>query len=122
MQKSSALALSLALFVAVQSTVAAQDQVDVQLRDDVLAAIDRAQQYLISQQMGSGAWDTSFTSRYPTGSSALVLLSLLNSGLPTDHPAVAKSLQNLRSSPDPDQTYELSMLIMALAEVGRQGK
>lgn len=107
-------AAQLALLVPLVSTAAAQDDADAKLREDVLASIDRAQQFLISQQLGNGDWETQYTSSYPVGASALVVLSLLNSGLPTDHPAVDRALQHLRSSPDPDQTYELSMLIMAL--------
>ena len=107
--------LSLVFLGAPAAQVRGQDAVDAKLRDDVLASIDRAQQFLISRQLNNGSWDTSFTSRYPLGSSALVVLALLNSGLPPDHPAVDKGLNYLRSSPDPEQTYELSMVIMALA-------
>lgn len=97
----------------------AQDGEDARLRQRVLESIDRAQQFLISRQQQNGSWDPSFHPRFPMGTTALPVLALLNSGLPANHPAVARGLEYIRRSPAPESTYELSTCIMALAAAGQ---
>lgn len=111
--------IALLLTVVLTSTTAARAQPldDATLRQRVLTSIDRAQEFLISQQIGDGSFEPNL-GRWKIGVSSLALLALLNSGLPADHPAVAKGLGYLRSADLPDQTYELSMMIMALAAAG----
>jgi hypothetical protein len=99
--------------------VHAQPTDDAALRERVLAAIDRAQGFLISQQLGDGSWQPNL-SRWRVGVSSLAVLALLNSGLPTDHPKVARGLEFLRSTELPDETYELSTMILALAATGEK--
>lgn len=106
----------LILVVTRPSLVLAQDAVDedLQRRDRVLQAIRHAQDYLISQQSVTGSWGSNAI-QYEIGVPGLVTLALLTSGLPPDHPTVKKSLDYLRSKPDPDKTYEVAMLAMVLA-------
>ena len=92
----------------------AQPKDDAALRERVLAAIDRAQGFLISQQLGDGSWQPSL-GRWKIGVSSMAVLALLNSGLPTDHPRVARGLEFLRNTDLPNETYELATMILALA-------
>lgn len=96
--------------------VQAQNAVDVDgaRRAKVLDSIKKAQDFLLSQQSLSGSWPSAIGSQYEIGVPALVTLSLLNSGLPPDHPKVAKALEFLRRKQDPTHTYEAAMLIMVL--------
>ncbi|REK26116.1 MAG: DUF4159 domain-containing protein [Planctomycetota bacterium] len=98
--------------------VSAQEMDDAELREGVLASIERAQQFLISRQLGNGSWQPSIVAKWEAGVSSLAVLALLNSGLPADHPAVAKGLDHLRRRNIPDQTYELAMMIMAFSAAG----
>ncbi|MCA8993738.1 MAG: DUF4159 domain-containing protein [Planctomycetaceae bacterium] len=91
---------------------------DVERRTRVLQSIKRAQDFLISQQSVAGNWNSSALN-YDIGVPGLVTLALMNSGLPPDHPAVAKSLDYLRKKQDPDKTYEVAMLAMVLAAAGQ---
>lgn len=110
--------LSVALAAAVVPPIHAQDA-DAKLRNDVLDAIRRAQEFLISRQLSSGAWDSNTYAEYPYGPPALVVQALLNSGLPADHRTVARGLEYIRQQPGPDSTYELATCIMALAAAGQ---
>lgn len=96
------------------STRAAAD--DAELRVGVKRAIERAQEFLISQQLPDGSW-----SKERVGASAIVVLALSNSGLDAGHPTIDKGLRYLRNAPIPSNTYDLSLLIMALTAV-RDGK
>ncbi|MGD9856903.1 MAG: DUF4159 domain-containing protein, partial [Planctomycetaceae bacterium] len=89
---------------------------DAELRVGVKRAIERAQEYLISQQLPDGSW-----SKERAGASAIVVLALSNSGLDAGHPAIEAGLKSLRNAPVPSNTYDLSLMIMALTAV-RDGK
>ncbi|MBX3438357.1 MAG: DUF4159 domain-containing protein [Planctomycetaceae bacterium] len=89
---------------------------DADLRTSVKRAIERAQNYLIQQQLPDGSW-----SKGRVGRNAIVLLALSNSGLDARHPTIENGLKYLRKSPIPDNTYDISLMIMALAAV-RDGK
>jgi hypothetical protein len=89
-------------------------QRDVTRRDRVLAAIEQAQEYLIEQQGGNGAW-ASDLNPHSVGINSLAILALINSGMTPEDPPVANGLRWLRGQPDPTQTYDTSLMIMALA-------
>ena len=99
----------------IQSTTASAQDLE---KKDVLRAIEHAKRFLISQQNPDGSWQQGQQlGDYQVGVSALALLSLLNAGMTVDDTAVAKGLRYLRSvkEPQPDRTYEISLMIMALA-------
>ena len=55
---------------------------------------------------------------YSHGTTSLVVLALLTSGMPADNPVVADGLEFLRKSHDPQgayETYQTSLIIMAMA-------
>ncbi len=84
-------------------------------REQVLAAIEHAQEFLIENQDRSGGWASPNLGAHPVGVHSLALLALMNSGMTVDDPPVADGLRWLRGQPLPDQTYDISMMIMALA-------
>lgn len=91
-------------------SVIAQDELSA---ENVLAAIQKGRRYLISQQLPDGSWSTETASPYKIGISSLSLLSLMNSGLTSDDPAISRGLKWLRQQ-KPTLTYEISLMIMAL--------
>ena len=103
-------------------TVVAQDnaEADEQLRKQVLRSIERGQRFLADTQNRDGTWPGGNFSSYSTGVNALATLALLNSGMPADDPTLAKALEHLESPRvDPSKTYEIAMVIMALAAAER---
>jgi hypothetical protein len=85
-------------------------------------AIDRVQRFLGTIQNRDGSFG--FRSAGPpsyygnTGVTGLVVLALLSSGLPPEHPVVADGLRFLRESREPQggfETYQASVMLMALA-------
>ena len=77
---------------------------------DVQQAIDRSVDYLRrSQSRESGKWDG--FERYGSGQTALVVLALLNSGLPPDDPTVSDGLSHLQRT-KPNTTYETALQTM----------
>ncbi len=83
----------------------------------VLTSIEKAKAFLVRSQNNDGSWSAQDTSRYGTGVTSLALLALLNAGMTPDDEPVAKCLTYLRSikEPEPTATYEVSLMIMALA-------
>lgn len=95
-------------------------ETDEQLRSQVLSSIERAQRFLIDAQSSDGTWPAGLYASHSEGVNGLVTLALLNSGLPSRHPAVAKALDHLEHPQnDPSQVYDISMVIMALAASDR---
>lgn len=78
----------------------------------VLKSIVNGQKALIAQQGANGAWNTSDR---VVGVTALATLSLLNCGMSSDDEPVRKALEYLRSLNEPDDTYEVSLLLMVYA-------
>ena len=84
----------------------------------VLRSIDRGRDFLISQQRGDGSW---VADPYGAiGPTSLAVLALINSGMSPDERPLARGLDYLRSIREADfhagwQTYEVSLVIMALA-------
>ena len=80
-------------------------------------AIDKARDWLVRQQNANGSWDCSMRpNETRVGATSLVTLSLLNAGLPPEHPTLVKALDYLRSR-TPDETYSVSLQTMVLALV-----
>lgn len=78
----------------------------------VLKSITHGQKSLIAKQGANGAWNSS---NHVDGTTALATLALLNCGLSPEEPSVSKALDYLRSIPEPDGTYEASLLLMVFA-------
>ncbi|MCA9078719.1 MAG: DUF4159 domain-containing protein [Planctomycetaceae bacterium] len=87
---------------------------DAELRAGVKRAIERAQEYLIAEQLPNGSW----TNRW-VGANSLTVLALTSSGLDGDHPTVKAGLEYLRGAELRDDTYEISLTIMAFASVNK---
>jgi hypothetical protein len=100
---------------------AAQDN-DAALRNDVLTAIKRAQRFLRSKQNANGTWTSTYP-QYPSGTTALAVLALLNSGLTEKDDTVRKGLKYLRGlqAGKPARTYEVSLTISALVAAKAKG-
>lgn len=99
--------------------VVAQDK---ELSQEVLTAIQRAQKLIVEEQKknSDGSWGKD-TERYHVGISALAHLALVSSQMTVDDPAIQKSLTFLRKS-NPRMTYEIAMVIMALATTNDGGR
>jgi hypothetical protein len=93
----------------------------------VLDSIDRGRKYLVNQQMPAGGWLAQ--TNYTVGANSLVTLALVNSGMTIEDEPVLRAITNLRAVADssvapagvaqgsPLATYDISLLIMALAAV-----
>ncbi|MEZ6064281.1 MAG: DUF4159 domain-containing protein [Planctomycetaceae bacterium] len=92
-------------------------QQDDQLRTQAIAAMKRGQQFLLGQQSDTGAWAQE---GHDIGTTSLVLMSLIYSGMTTSDPAVARAIEFLRSAETPDNTYDVSLMAMALALTDEQ--
>ena len=78
--------------------------------ETVQNSIDRSVAFLLSGQKEDGGWDD-YTD-YPGGVTSLVILALLNAGLPPDHPRVAAAL-NFARQRVPEKTYSVALQSMA---------
>ncbi len=76
-------------------------------------AVDRGVEYLISKQQLDGTWNHGRKPR--VGCTALVLYTLLSSGVAPLSPAVELAATHLECEPLPDQTYDCALMIMALS-------
>jgi prenyltransferase beta subunit len=74
-------------------------------------AIDQAVRYLLRNQLPDGGW-SEYSATYPDGVTALVTLSLLNSGLDPDQAEMARALQYLNSR-ELEKTYTVALQTMA---------
>ena len=85
---------------------------------EVKQAIERGKQFLVKEQAQEGSWPAEANIR--TGVSSLCILALINSGMSPQDPPVRRGLQYLRSRTQEEyggqyETYQVSLLIMALA-------
>lgn len=87
----------------------------------VLDAISRSRQFLVSKQTADGSWSVPALGQYKVGVTGLVVLSLINGGLTAKDPKVQRGLSYLRSVKQPTSTYDISMMIMALAAANEKG-
>ncbi|QDT37030.1 DUF4159 domain-containing protein [Stratiformator vulcanicus] len=104
------LLLSFAVCVGTTSPTPAQDLSS----KEVLESIDRGVKFLLNEQNANGSW-TASNDQFEVGVTSLSVLALINSGKKTDDPAVRKGIAFLRKNSSPKLTYEISLLIMALA-------
>jgi hypothetical protein len=77
-------------------------------------AIEGGTDFVMSRQKADGSWDSSIRG-HDVGIASLAALSLINCGKTAQDPSVAKTLKYLRSIRAPEETYDLSLMIMALA-------
>ncbi len=73
--------------------------------------------YLIDQQAIDGSWYGPQVDRMPSGSSCLVLYTLLESGLPKEHRAIQKGLAFVRAHPA-EKTYVAGVRLMVEQALG----
>ena len=78
--------------------------------ETVQKSMDRSVAFLLSGQKEDGGWDD--YPDYPGGVTSLVVLALLNAGLPPDHPKVAAGLNYVRQR-IADKTYSVALQSMA---------
>ena len=81
-------------------------------KQDVDRSIELARKALLEGRKPDGTWGSS---QYPRGVTSLVALALMNSGMKASDPALRKALDYLRDTEEPSLTYEVSLMIMALA-------
>jgi len=88
---------------------------------EVLEAIDKAKRYLLKAQRADGSWRGEIAGEnYSTGITSLTLLALLNTGMTAQDKEIERGLAWLRRQ-DPDMTYQISLMIQALA-AAKDGK
>jgi hypothetical protein len=90
----------------------ASAQGNVLTEQAVLKSIVNGQKALIAQQGAGGDWNSSDR---VVGVTALATLAMLNCGMSPDDEPVRKALDYLRSIQEPDDTYDVSLLLMVYA-------
>ncbi|MFT5285183.1 MAG: hypothetical protein ACI8TQ_001345 [Planctomycetota bacterium] len=79
----------------------------------VALAINDGVRYLLDDQLRDGSW-SGHRPKYPTGQTAFTVYTLLNCGVPVEHPSIRRALSYLEHR-EPRRTYSVSNLILALA-------
>ncbi|MDK1032782.1 MAG: prenyltransferase/squalene oxidase repeat-containing protein, partial [Planctomycetia bacterium] len=97
-----ALAVLMSVMVLLPGTVAEAKVTD----DDVRRAIEKAKEYLLSQQAENGSWSET----------AIVMCTLTYIGMHPNRPSIAKGLYFLVDKPETN-VYRLSLKVMALSYV-----
>ncbi len=116
--------------IAVLATVVVQQDNVVYAADtsltteNVLHAIKRGRNYIISKQQPNGSWRGEKTSFYRVGITSLCLLSLMDAGMTADDRTIDNGLNWLRETKAsaPSYTYEISLMIMAFTAAKDGGK
>src|SRR5713226_9718224 len=81
----------------------------------VLDSIDKAKRVLLKSQQPDGSWRLGGGGeQFAVGVTSLTLLALLNTGMTVSDPEIQRGLGWLRRQ-DPNMTYEISLMIQALA-------
>lgn len=108
--------LKLVVFTAVMlATIGRDVSVRAEVtKQEVQLAIERGRRHLTKRQNADGSWSTGSMGQYQVGVSALCVLALINSGMTANDREVKLGLDYLRSQ-NPDTTYNISVLVMALA-------
>lgn len=88
----------------------AQLQVNEVTPEKVQQAIDQAKSYLLKNQLGDGGW--AGKTEWDGGATFIIILALLNAGVPPDNPKLAHALIYAKQQ-QPDQTYAVSLQTMA---------
>lgn len=87
----------------------------------VIESIERGKRFLLKEQSNDGSWSRT-NGIHKIGMTSLVTMTLINCGMTKDDPEIKRALRFLRKVKLRDlksfsQTYETSLLIMALAVV-----
>ena len=84
---------------------------------EVLDAIDKAKQtFLKAAARPNGAWKAEGGyANYEVGVTSLALMALINTGMSVTDPEIQRGLNWLRTTKPPSGTYEISLMIQALA-------
>lgn len=117
-------ALCIAVLVATTWSVVSPPAVQAQpagndtLEKRVGKAIDQAKRFLSKAQQPDGSWQGVNSERYRVGVTSLAVLALINAGMTPEDQEIKRGLAYLRGLPRKDQptlTYEVSLMVMALA-------
>ncbi|MDP6381083.1 MAG: prenyltransferase/squalene oxidase repeat-containing protein, partial [Phycisphaerae bacterium] len=100
------------LLIAVPASVADAKVTD----EDVRRAIEKAKEYLLSQQNEDGSWDETSAGNHDRGITALTMCTLTYIGMHPNRPSISKGIQHLIAKPI-TAVYPLSLKIMALSYV-----
>jgi hypothetical protein len=95
-------------------------QVQEPALEKLAPAIKRGLDYLKAQQK-EGHWEhlaSGLSLQYPGGTSCLVVLALVEAGVPAEDPALQKGLAYIRAMP-PTKTYLVALQTAVLAKVGQ---
>jgi hypothetical protein len=88
----------------------------------VVDSIDKAKRVLLKAQQPDGSWKTGGgNDQYVVGVTSLALLALINTGMTPSDPEIQRGLNWLRRQ-DPTMTYEISLMIQALAAAKDGGR
>lgn len=88
----------------------------------VLDSIDKAKRVLLKSQTADGSWRLGGGGdQFAVGVTSLTLLALLNTGMTVSDPEIQRGLGWLRRQ-EPNMTYEISLMIQALAAAKDGGK
>lgn len=90
-------------------------QADDPTAAEIRRAIEKATQFLLSQQGKDGSWAGKETT-WPVGINSLCLLALAKNGIKSDDPRIQKSLDWLRTR-EPTATYEVALQTLAFCAV-----
>jgi len=81
--------------------------------EQVRMAILKGRTWLLSQQQDDGSFK--HVAGHDIGKTSLAILALINSGMKPEEPEIKKGLKFLRDAKLPSGTYEISLMLMALA-------
>jgi hypothetical protein len=112
------IASSVILAAVVVASAAVPQEADQKLQKDVADAREKAIKYLKAQQTAQGHWEglvLAYLADMDGGSTALVVLGLLEAGVPADDPAVKKALEYLEKL-SPKRTYVVSLQTQVFAK------
>ena len=88
-----------------------------------ILAINRGENYLLALEKGHGNWEHAVPADLALarkgGTTALVMLALLNAGVPPDHEAMKRGLDYLRKL-EPEITYTVGLQTMVYCLAGQE--
>jgi hypothetical protein len=94
-------------------------KIDPVLQQQINGAIARGVNFLVSSQQPIGDWRTHPS--HALGVTSLGGLTLLECGLPPDHPSIVRAAALVRASfPNNSKTYEMSVAMLFLDKVGHK--